>query len=601
MVWLKRFLILAALVMASLVPASAQAPKRVALVIANAAYSSANALTNPLNDAAIVTTALRRAGFQTVQARNNLGIAAFQRALRDFQSHADGAQIALIYYAGHGIEGNGKNWLIPTDAVLNTERDLAYEAINLDLVMETVQGADLRVVILDACRNNPLGRNWRRGARAVSRGLGGVDADDVLVIYAAAPGQTASDGAGVNSPFATALAARLPQPDLPIQLLGGAVRDDVLRTTGGVQRPFVSASITGTPFYLVPRAAGAAPAPTPAQPTFDPRAAELAYWNSCCGAGATADDFDGYLAKVSSREFPGTYADTARRRAQALRAPPVSRPQPQLATPTVAVPTPVTQAMAAGAVFRDCADCPEMVMIPAGRFTMGDNSSDQTDERPAHTVSVSAFAAGKYEVTLGEWKAFVNATGRANPPNDCSTNKNSWERDGSWRDTGYKQDDRHPVACVSWRDAQAYAFWLTQKTGRSYRLLTEAEWEYAARAGTTGAYWFGGLATPSNANYKESGNNGTARVGTYSANPFGLHDTAGNLWEWTEDCYRAGYSTAPSDGSAVATNSCSLRVSRGGGWDDVRTKLRLASRTFGAPSVRMSYFGFRLARTVFTP
>ncbi len=519
--WTKRFLILAALVLASLVPASAQAPKRVALVIANAAYASANILTNPTNDAAIVTAALRRAGFQTVQAKNNLGIADFQRALRDFTAQADGAQIALIYYAGHGIEGNGRNWLIPTDAVLNSERDLDYEAINLDLVMATVQGADLRVVILDACRNNPLGRNWRRGARAVSRGLGGVDADDVLVIYAAAPGETASDGTGVNSPFATALAARLPQPDLPIQLLGGAVRDDVLRTTGGAQRPFVSASITGTPFYLVPRAGVATAAP---QPTMDAGTLEALTWQGALGANSVTA-FEDYL-----RQYPqGRFRVQAQQNIARLQAPAsmpaVAFPPPQVTRPT---PTtqPTTQAMAAGTVFRDCADCPEMVVIPAGRFTMGDNASDQTDEKPAHAVSVSAFAAGKYEVTLGEWKAFVAATGRATPPNDCYTSSG---QNGSWRAPGFTQDDRHPVACVSWQDGQAYALWLSQKTGQSYRMLTEAEWEYAARAGTATAYWFGGSVTPRNANYSESGNAATVRVGTYGANPFGLHDTAGNL------------------------------------------------------------------------
>lgn len=248
--WLLQLL---AVVLLLSLPAAAQtAPRRVALVIGNAAYAHAGRLANPPNDARLVANALAQAGFQTVDARSDLGFQAFGRALRDFRTRANGAQVALVYYAGHGIEGNGKNWLIPTDAVLGSEFDLTYEAISLDQVMDALTGADLRVVILDACRDNPLGRSWNRGTRAVARGLAPVEADDVLVIYAAAPGQTAADGVGaVNSPFATALARRLPEVGLPIQLLGGRVRDDVLRATGSTQRPFVSASITGEPFYLV--------------------------------------------------------------------------------------------------------------------------------------------------------------------------------------------------------------------------------------------------------------------------------------------------------------------------------------------------------------
>lgn len=256
---------LLALLMLCTVSASAQAPRRAALVIANATYANAQRLANPANDARAVADALRRAGFQSVDLKSDMPIAAFRAALRDFRAKADGAQVALVYYAGHGIEANGKNWLLPVDATLNSDRDLQDEAIDLDRVLADVSGAQVRVVVLDSCRNNPFGRTWRSATRAVTRGLGAIDVDDVLVIYAAAPGQTASDGQGAsNSPFAAALARRLPQQDLPIQLLGGAVRDDVLAATGGQQRPFVSASITGTPFYLVPRTT---PAPTPVTAT----------------------------------------------------------------------------------------------------------------------------------------------------------------------------------------------------------------------------------------------------------------------------------------------------------------------------------------------
>ncbi|MEO0418371.1 MAG: caspase family protein [Pseudomonadota bacterium] len=239
-----------AVIAACALAAPAQASK-VALIIGNSAYEHTAQLANPANDAELVAQAARRAGFDDVMVGSDLSIDGFRSALRAFREKADGAEVAMIYFAGHGIESGGKNWLIPTDAKLDSALDLPFESIDLDLVTQSLSGAQIRIAVLDACRNNPFGRSWKSGTRAVTRGLVGVEADDVLVIFAAAAGQTASDGNGVNSPFAQSLARRLPQADVPIQLLGGLVRDDVLSITQGEQRPFISASITGTPVYLV--------------------------------------------------------------------------------------------------------------------------------------------------------------------------------------------------------------------------------------------------------------------------------------------------------------------------------------------------------------
>lgn len=233
--------------------------RKVALVIANAEYQVSSPLANPPADAALVADAARKAGFEDVTLASDLDMDGFTEALRAFAEKADGADVAMVYYAGHGMEGKGKNWLLPVDARLERERDLPYEAIDLDLVMDAMDGAQVRMVVLDACRNNPYARKWESPTRAVARGLAAVEADDVIVIYAAAPGMVAYDGEDGNSPFATSLAKRLPQPDLPLQLLGGTVRDDVLAATESEQRPFVSASITGTPVYLVPRTEGSIP------------------------------------------------------------------------------------------------------------------------------------------------------------------------------------------------------------------------------------------------------------------------------------------------------------------------------------------------------
>lgn len=265
--------------------------KRAALIIGNGDYRVGGLLSNPTNDAQLVEIALRKARFDVVEAKRNLGIAGMRQALRRFQSLADGAEVAIIYFAGHGVEAAGANWLLPVDAELSHERDLEYEAIRLDLALQALAGASMRILALDACRNNPFGRSWRGSTRSVGRGLRQLETDDVLVLFAAGPGQVANDGEGTNSPFATALANRLPEAGVAIQLLGGLVRDDVLKATSGAQRPYVSASITGQPFYLMPAA----------QP------ADQAFWN------AVKDSRDAGVIGNYLTKFPqGTFADTAR-------------------------------------------------------------------------------------------------------------------------------------------------------------------------------------------------------------------------------------------------------------------------------------------------
>ena len=265
---------------ASISPAMVEA-KRVALVIGNSAYVNTGSLPNPVNDANIVADSARKAGFDDVIVALDLTVSSFQRELRTFREKADGADIAMIYYAGHGMEGQGENWLIPIDAKLNAVSDLADEAINLEEMTEAVSGARIRMIVLDACRDNSFGNDWAVGAKTVTQGLVEFDADDLLLIYAAASGKTAADSSGVHSPFAESLAKRLPQPDLPIQMLAGMVRDDVLAATGGSQRPFMSAKIIGTPVYLVqarptepnPDNSSPPPGPDPVAPTPDRLAA----------------------------------------------------------------------------------------------------------------------------------------------------------------------------------------------------------------------------------------------------------------------------------------------------------------------------------------
>ena len=243
-----------------------------------------------------------------------------------------------------------------------------------------------------------------------------------------------------------------------------------------------------------------------------------------------------------------------------------------------------------GLPFRDCPHCPEVVVVPSGDFMMGSPRSDgdrQDDEEPQHRVTIgSTFAVGVYEVTFAEWDACVSRRG-------CG---------------GYRPDDegwgrsRRPVVNVSWNDAQSYVAWLSRETGESYRLLSESEWEYVARAGTETRYWWGDDIGRNRANCESCGSGwdeeSTAPKGSFAANGFGLHDVHGNVWEWVQDCRNESYDGAPDDGSSWDNGDCSERVLRGGSWDDHPVDLRAAARYADVTGNRDDYAGFRVARTL---
>lgn len=242
----------------------------------------------------------------------------------------------------------------------------------------------------------------------------------------------------------------------------------------------------------------------------------------------------------------------------------------------------------AGQDFRDCpVVCPEMVVIPTGRFQMGNVSGKgYRKERPVHHVTIEyLFAVGKYEVTFAEWDACVAAGGCRHRPDD-----EGWGR------------GTRPVINVSWKDAQEYVQWLSRETGKPYRLLSEAEWEYVARAGSRTKYWWGDNLGTNNANCEVCGsqwdNTSTAPVGSFAANAFGVFDTAGNVWEWVADCWHDDYEGAPADGSAWTSRNCDQRVARGGSWNYWPEMVRPAFRSKYYSSYRHKHEGFRITRTL---
>ena len=242
--------------------------------------------------------------------------------------------------------------------------------------------------------------------------------------------------------------------------------------------------------------------------------------------------------------------------------------------------------------FKECAACPEMVVVPAGSFTMGSPATEtgrNSNEGPQHAVRfVRPFAVGRFAVTFDEWDACVKDGG-------CNGDQAA--------DQGWGRG-RRPAINVSWNDAKAYVAWLAQKTGKAYRLLSEAEREYVTRAGTASPFWWGPSIAPSQANYDDTSARGEFRrrttlpVNLLEPNPWGLFQVHGNVWEWVEDCWHDSYDGAPADGSAWTTGGCGTRVVRGGSWYSRPQELRAAARHRYSTGSRYGDLGFRVRRTL---
>ena len=302
--FMRPFIFALAFLAASQIPALAE--KRVALVIGNSTYQNVTPLTNPTNDANAITATLKSAGFDVVDSRRDLKANEMKRALRDFSDKARDADVAVVYYAGHGIEIDGTNYLIPTDATLERDIDALDEAVALDRVLTVMEPAkQLRLAILDACRDNPFNKTMKRtiGSRAVSRGLAKVEptSQNTLIAFAAKAGSTASDGDSKNSPFTSALVKHIATPGLDLRLAFGKVRDDVIKVTNNKQEPFVYGSLGGDSLSLVP-AIVAPHAPAADSEAFVQKAYELAL------QVGTRAVWDSFIAKYPS----GLYTELAK-------------------------------------------------------------------------------------------------------------------------------------------------------------------------------------------------------------------------------------------------------------------------------------------------
>lgn len=260
-----------------------------------------------------------------------------------------------------------------------------------------------------------------------------------------------------------------------------------------------------------------------------------------------------------------------------------------------------------GAVFRDAQDCPEVVVIPPGKYLMGSPEDDPgryTSESPMHEVTIGySFAVARSPVTRGEWRRYLAQSGRTGSTGawDWNAAAYRWERkpEYSFSNPGYSQEDSHPVVCVTWTEANRYAVWMSGKTGHRYRLLSESEFEYIQRAGSQTSYFWGDKAEdmhPYTRKRSADGElTGTWPVGTFKANAFGLHDTVGHVGCWTQDAWRVSYNGAPADGSAWGMENADVYAVRGGSWQNGPAGLRCAGR-FNGNDVACTVVGLRLAR-----
>ncbi len=682
-------------------PSSGAGERRLALVIGNAAYPD-DPLVNTVNDAADMAAKLDELGFRVTK-HTNLRRRALARALTDFVREARGEDgVALFYYSGHGLQVDGRNYLVPVDAEIRDALDVPVEAIAVDRLLAGLGDrgeSAINLLILDACRDNPYGGSGKKGLG--DKGLARVTAPSgTLILYATRPGETASDNpGGRNGLFTKHLLAAIDDPGVAVEDAFKEVARHVYRDSRKAQSPWQEGVIFGQ-FYFRPPAPGpVAPPPPPlrgylqvsvsteARVTVAGRAVGKAQpgqpLNLSRGlpvgaveveVGAPGHEGQTRRVTIPPNAWAQVHFTLEREAAAAPPPPPAAEPAELIVRSNVAGDTwyldgtavgptgPRSHEVSAGdhvvRVEKDgyepyeatlelqpgarrtvkvelerarLAFEPELVSIPGGCFQMGSPGSEEgrDDDERQHRICVEAFKLAKHEVTVGAFARFVAASGyktdaerNVGGAEGCFTYDQddadkawNWRSWASWRRPNKYQDNRdeHPVACVSWNDAQAYIAWLNRETGRGYRLPSEAEWEYAARAGTQTARFWGEDADkacryanvadatklPNNFSWTErhdcaDGHAFASPVGRLEPNHWGLYDMLGNVWEWTCSAYDADYGGA--EQRCAGKNHAGRVALRGGSWFNNPRWVRSASRSWHSPDIRVVNLGFRLAQ-----
>ncbi len=538
--------------------------RRVALVIGNGAYQNVAPLQNPVNDARDMAQALTDLDFDVTLGINQTR-RQMRRALRTFGQKLKKGGVGLFYYAGHGIQVKGKNYLLPVGADILYEDEVSDTAVEADLVLRKMQSANngMNFVILDACRNNPFARKWRYAERGLEEGgLSAMPAPSgVIIFYAARPGETAKDGDGRNSPFTHHLLRQLHTPGQEVIRLIRNVAAAVETETEQQQHPWMEGMPPRQNFYIKPLDSTPTPQPTPQ----NAGNAEAAMWK-VVSRSDTIEDYKAFL-----KAYPdGQYAPAARVRLAQLRLP--------TPTPSVSPRKKITNSIGM-----------EFVYIPPGEFMMGsptDEPKRNDDEKQHKVILTQGYYLQTTEVTQRQWRAVMDS----DPP------------ELRFKNCG----DDCPVENVSWNNVQEFIQKLNQKERTNqYRLPTEAQWEYACRAGTTAPFAFGDCLSTDQANYdgnypmpncsKGKYRKKTIPVASFKPNRWGLYDMHGNVWEWCQDWHGDYPSEAVTDPQGAESGSA--RVVRGGGWGGFAGGCRSAGRNGYDPGGRALILGFRLLRT----
>lgn len=533
---------------------------RIALVIANEAYSEVP-IGGAVQQGRAVAETLRAGGFDVV-AVENADRNALRQAIAGFASKLQrGAQV-VVFYSGHAIQQRNRNFMLPV-------QNGAEAAVDLDEIVDPliVARPASALLFINAGRDNP----WQGQAR----GLLPIEAmEGIAALFPNAPGKALPAG---PDRAGDAWLKTIRTPGLEMAQALKQVRDTVSRDTRRSQQLWLSAEppkglvVTPVARPVAVAQGSRAVIPPPQTPGATQDAAyDLAFWESIRNSRSAAE-YRAYLDAYPN----GRFASLARTREQEYRASPTAPAAVAAVASPPAAPQPV------GAPQRDCAGCPEVVAIPAGGFQMGSNDLYEF-EKPVHPVSVRGFYLGAREVTFEEWDLCIDQGGCNHRPDDRGLGRG-----------------KRPVTDIHWNDANAYLAWLSAKSGKSYRLPTESEWEYAARAGTATTYPWGQTLVKERANClgcNDQKRGSAVAAGQFPANAFGLYDMAGNAAEWVADCWSENYRSSPRDGSAYTVGGCRERVLRGGSFNNDPRYLRSAARFKYEADVRFYTNGFRVAR-----
>ncbi|HMY76963.1 MAG TPA: caspase family protein, partial [Blastocatellia bacterium] len=482
-------------------PADAKPEQRLALVIGNSAYKEAP-LANPVNDAQDVAAALKACGFEVLSGFNR-NQREMKELIRDFGQKLRAGGVGIFYFAGHGAQVNGRNYLFPIGAVINSQTEVEYETVEAGFVLAQMEEARnrLNVVILDACRNNPYARSFSRG-RSDSRGLAGVSSapSGTLIAYATAADDVAADGNGRNGLFTGELLTQLKTPGLTLTQVFQRTRTSVRGKSNGKQTPFEYSSVEGEDFYFIPTSAPP-PAINPEQQAWE-RAKQR----------RTLDAVRGFLTIYPDSPFEkdarALLTELEKNEKPTVTSNPPAVSAPSALTPIIPLPRGVNPSALAihrfiTASVDDKGNVTKFDGMPAQQYSedLGNGVrlemvaiKDNRSERNA-TVTVSNFWIGKFEITQAQWRAVIG-----NDPSQFGGNN-------------------LPVESISWVQAEEFCRKLNAKLGlkddKGYRLPTEAEWEYAARAGSKTEFAFGDTITPDIVNYNGNFPTGGAPRGVY--------------------------------------------------------------------------------------